>query len=153
MFGFDLEHVKVTIRREGEALVSLTSTDDTACFAAHALTRLSRERLKNSKFFIEGDRIVSGSILLTLERALMHKQSFYNLTQQLEKVSSKTSEIKPFKIKRTGRKEIEDPITASPRDMFAYFFLVYEDGKGTHTHEVANGRWSGLKPQSGAEVL
>jgi hypothetical protein len=145
MFGFDLEHVKVNIRWEGEALVSLTSIDDTACFAAHALTRLPREGLKNSNFFIEGDRIVSDSTLLTLERALMHEQSFHDLTQQLEKLSSK-----PPKIKRTGRKEIEEPITASPCDMFAHFFS-FEDGKGTHAHGVANGHWPGFKPYSGAE--
>jgi hypothetical protein len=78
----------------------------------------------------------------------MYEQSFYGLAQQLEKFSSK-----PLDVKRTGRKEIEDAIKTNPRDMFARFFLAFEDGKGAHSSQLANGLWPEFNPKTAAQVL
>jgi hypothetical protein len=61
MFGWDLAHGKLTIRGDGEAPISFTSTDDVARFAAHTLVHAPREALENKKLYFEADRIVSAS--------------------------------------------------------------------------------------------
>jgi hypothetical protein len=58
MLGFDLKNLNITIRGWGETPISVTSEEDIARYAAHALTHFSRDQLNNAKFHVEGDRIV-----------------------------------------------------------------------------------------------
>lgn len=50
---------KVTIRGEGNAMMSMTSVGDVARFVTHVLIALPREQIEWTKFRIEGDRQVS----------------------------------------------------------------------------------------------
>jgi hypothetical protein len=53
-----LKEGKIVIHGEGDALVTTTSINDVARFAAHILTALPAAQLKDAKFRIEGDRVV-----------------------------------------------------------------------------------------------
>jgi hypothetical protein len=57
--GFDLRKGKITIHGNGDALISMTSIDDVARFAAYVLTRLPRSQLEDRKFSLQGDLTVS----------------------------------------------------------------------------------------------
>lgn len=59
--GFDLSKGKITIHGNGDALISMTSIDDVACFAAYVLTRLPRDQLEDRVFSLQGDLTVSFS--------------------------------------------------------------------------------------------
>jgi hypothetical protein len=59
--GFDLPASTITIKGDGGMPVSMTSLDDIVRFAAHVLIHLPPSELENTKFTLEGDRIVSGA--------------------------------------------------------------------------------------------
>jgi hypothetical protein len=148
MFGWDLKSGKLTIRGEGVAPISFTSTDDVARFAAHTLTHVPRERLENQKLYFEADRIVSDLSRPFHTAWLTTMQSFYTLAQELQKVSPK-----PLEIVRTGRQEVDDAVAKNPKDMIAQFFLAFEQGKGAHKPELSNGLWPEFNPKSAVQVL
>jgi hypothetical protein len=58
MFGWDFAGGKISIIGFGRTPISVTGMDDTARFAAHALTHFSREQLENAKLHFEGERVV-----------------------------------------------------------------------------------------------
>jgi hypothetical protein len=76
--GFDLKAGKITINGQGDAEISTTSIDDIADFVAYTLTELSKDKLENAEFTLQGDKVVR-IMCLALSLAVLITDVFIDL--------------------------------------------------------------------------
>jgi hypothetical protein len=147
--GWNLKEGKI-VMGQGEAPVSTTSINDVARFAAHVLTALPAAQLRNAKFRIEGDRVVSvhhahKGLAADSSPAV---QAFKALAEALQKASSK-----PLDLIHVPRADLERNVKENPADMPSIFMLHWDSGKAALPLPLSNDLWPEWKPKKALEVL